>query len=158
MQCISRPIGNRCRTPTLYEREVMTANSRKQARLKGAWLLFPFLTLTACGPSFMPHTISWEARCDELVTGKFQACYGPGWHADGPPDRPYENYRLSVERVVDGGSETIFWRTLPASDVPDTLLRRDHPTIVEFDRRTGEVTFLVGRRRIQAFVGTGHDT
>ncbi len=112
------------------------------------WFLTLVFALAGCSaPSADTDGVTWEARCDDLVPGKYKACYGPGWDKSGHKDHSkFENYQISVERLDSNSSSSVLYQQkFSASDVNPRLLNREAQRVVYFNAAKRHVVFELGK-------------
>lgn len=106
------------------------------------------VALSACSetPKQALGSTVWQAQCEDVGSGGYQACYGPGRIENGADTVPHFNkYRISVDRASSGSSISVFEKEYEINEVDPKLIDRDAHDVVFFNATTRQVVFKLGR-------------
>jgi hypothetical protein len=106
------------------------------------------LLLASCSdaPERPDGTTTWDANCEEVVTGKIAACYGP-LRPSGSPRvaSSYVSYEIDLERIDNPRVKPVLYqRSFPVSAVDQSLLTWEKRPVVFYNQGSRIVRFDLG--------------
>jgi len=106
------------------------------------------LLLASCfdAPHAPDGAITWDAICEEIVTGKIAACYGPMRPSQSSREASsYLSYEIDLKRIDNPRVKTVLYqRSFPVSAVDRSLLTWEKRPVVFYNQSNRIVRFDLG--------------
>ena len=121
-------------------------------------LLLAALVLLLAGCFDAPQTpdgaTTWDANCEEIVSGKIAACYGPVRPSQSSREASsYLSYEIDLERIDNPNVRTVLYqRSFPVSAVDRSLLTWEQRPVVFYNQSNRIVRFDLGNEEHTANV------
>ena len=114
----------------------------------------PLLAGCFDAPNTPNGATTWDANCEEIVTGKIAACYGPMRPSQSSREASsYLTYEIDLERIDSRRVKTVLYqRSFPVSTVDRSLLTWEKRPVVFYNQSNRIVRFDLGKEEHTANV------